>query len=346
MAERSASMLKVEAIRAPKDRYDVAILGGGLAGLTLALQLKRLRPNTAFTACGRPALRPALLSATAALALSTCVAGTASAQTADRQTVNDQFTSQLPKSSTGRNFAADFFNPTDPAAKPPVARKVVIELHKGARWNTDAVPQCKATDAELILMGPAACPAASKVGENVVLVDHGFPEPNRFTTSDVTLLNNANELILVSEIRGVPNVPRNVIRGTVDKNRLEISAGFIPGTPPDGGARKRERATFPARSTMLGRRVRNYLTTPPRCPKSGFWTNRATYTYADGVSQTSVSRSPCVKRRRHCQAAGAGRFSKGRRCGRACGRAQANGPSRPGRCRHGGMRGGSGRRWH
>jgi flavin-dependent dehydrogenase len=32
--------------RKPQDRYDVAILGGGLAGLTLALQLKRARPET------------------------------------------------------------------------------------------------------------------------------------------------------------------------------------------------------------------------------------------------------------------------------------------------------------
>ena len=30
----------------PQDRYDVAILGGGLAGLTLAIQLKRARPET------------------------------------------------------------------------------------------------------------------------------------------------------------------------------------------------------------------------------------------------------------------------------------------------------------
>jgi 2-polyprenyl-6-methoxyphenol hydroxylase-like FAD-dependent oxidoreductase len=34
------------AIRTPGDSYDVAILGGGLAGLTLAIQLKRTRPET------------------------------------------------------------------------------------------------------------------------------------------------------------------------------------------------------------------------------------------------------------------------------------------------------------
>lgn len=46
MPERSASMLELKAIDAPGGRYDVAILGGGLAGLSLALQLKRERPET------------------------------------------------------------------------------------------------------------------------------------------------------------------------------------------------------------------------------------------------------------------------------------------------------------
>ena len=46
MADRSASIPEMKAVRAPHGHYDVAILGGGLAGLSMALQLKRQRPDT------------------------------------------------------------------------------------------------------------------------------------------------------------------------------------------------------------------------------------------------------------------------------------------------------------
>src|SRR5947209_2759971 len=43
----------------PAEQYDVAILGGGLAGLTLGLQLKQARPETSvFIAEKRPGLAP------------------------------------------------------------------------------------------------------------------------------------------------------------------------------------------------------------------------------------------------------------------------------------------------
>ena len=46
MADRSASMLELKALHVPSGHYDVAILGGGLAGLTMALHLKQTRPET------------------------------------------------------------------------------------------------------------------------------------------------------------------------------------------------------------------------------------------------------------------------------------------------------------
>ena len=75
--DRQASSLEIRPLRTAAERYDVAILGGGLAGLTLAIQLKRQRPDTSVAvlekregraacglqggrvhgSCGRPLLR-------------------------------------------------------------------------------------------------------------------------------------------------------------------------------------------------------------------------------------------------------------------------------------------------
>src|SRR3954471_20873141 len=46
--DRQASSLEIRPLRPAAERYDVAILGGGLAGLTLAIQLKGQRPDTAI----------------------------------------------------------------------------------------------------------------------------------------------------------------------------------------------------------------------------------------------------------------------------------------------------------
>lgn len=45
---RGSSIVEIGAVNTPAERYDVAILGGGLAGLTLAIQLKNERPETSI----------------------------------------------------------------------------------------------------------------------------------------------------------------------------------------------------------------------------------------------------------------------------------------------------------
>ena len=44
--DRSKSIIEIGSIREAADSYDVCVLGGGLAGLTLAIQLKQARPAT------------------------------------------------------------------------------------------------------------------------------------------------------------------------------------------------------------------------------------------------------------------------------------------------------------
>ncbi len=44
--ERGRSVVEIAGMRPPAEHYDVAVLGGGLAGLTLSIQIKLARPQT------------------------------------------------------------------------------------------------------------------------------------------------------------------------------------------------------------------------------------------------------------------------------------------------------------
>ena len=219
------------------------------------------------------------LGAAAALAL---LAAPAVAQ-APRQTATDRFTTGLPGEPSGRSFAVDFADPADPEGKPPAISRVELELHEGARFDTAAVPRCAATDPELMARGPEACPADSALGTGEITLDTGLEGPARHPVFDVRYFNAADTLVIVLTQRG--GGARTVLRGAVRANRLTIDVPPLPGAPPDGGANRRERATFAASP---------YLRTPPACPASGVWTNRVTYTYRDGVRQTASSTSPCA----------------------------------------------------
>ena len=230
----------------------------------------------------------AVLAAIGALGL----AGEARAQSEPpRQTYSERFTTDVPGASSGRTYSIDYFRPGDPDAKPHAFAHLRVELAEGARFDTGAIPQCRATDAELMAAGANACPPESRVGSDETVVDTGVPGPGRYFTTDFAFFNNAGELVLLATAREYG--ARVVVRGKIGERTLDIENPMIPGTPPDGAAARSQRGVFEPRSSVRDGRQANYITTPPACPPSGYWVNRIHYTYRDGVEQTVASRSPC-----------------------------------------------------
>src|SRR5688572_19284349 len=120
--------------------------------------------------------RIAIASVIAAAALG---ANAAAVSEPPRQTYSERFTTDLPSTSTGRMYTIDFFNPDDSEAKPHSFSHLHVELADGARFDTAALPQCKASDAELMAAGERACPEGSRVAEDETVIDTGIPGPGR-----------------------------------------------------------------------------------------------------------------------------------------------------------------------
>lgn len=185
--------------------------------------------------------------------------------------------------------------PYDPhAKKPPPVSHVHYQLAPGVRFDTTAIPQCTATDAELMLAGPSACPAGSRVGHDDLVIDEDTSQTSdRYVKEDITLVNERNGLILVSHD---PTGAYVVVHAKVGLDTIDIDVPPFPGTPPDGGAIKTEDAIFYALSGRRGGRTVGYLTTPKTCPASGKWTVHTTWTFrSDGTKQTAADSSPCFR---------------------------------------------------
>src|SRR4051794_39150964 len=210
-----------------------------------------------------------------------CATATAAEPTA-RVEYSDAFTTRAPGSPSGRVFHDEFFDARDASAKPPAVQHVHLQLPKGAHFDTAAVPRCTASDAELMAQGPSACDPRSQVGSEVYSFDTGVDGPNRLVTSDIAFLNNKDELIILSTER--QSGARVAVRGTITRDTFDFDLPPLPGTPPEGGADKREDGTYP---------VTGWLTTPPTCPPSGKWTFRVDYTFRNGEKVTKTSDSPC-----------------------------------------------------
>ena len=234
------------------------------------------------------------------LCLTALLLSASAAGAQERQSASLRFTSGEPGTSTGSDLAVDFRNPSDPAGKPPAIQTLVVRFHPGTRFDTGAVQQCKASDAQLMAQGAAACPPGSRVQQGTLITDSGAPPPlARLTENQLTNFNNQDELVGLAETTSPPT--RVVSRSRVGADSVTIGFPALPGGPPDFllGYKSLRIGGPPAGS---GNRVG--VRTPPVCPASGNWTNTLTFTYRDGVTQSQQTQTPCR----------AGQASLGRPC--------------------------------
>jgi hypothetical protein len=234
-------------------------------------------------------------------ALSALWAAGAAAQpgTGPRETVDQRFTTTRPNSPTGVRFTGSYHAAGDEHGNPPYMWRMVFYPPRGMRYDTRVPQRCSASDVELQVMGPAACPPDSRLGggttEGLFMVPfaddfvfHRYKHP-------VDVLNNTNEQIVLIESEGF-----TVVRGRI---RSDGSIAFKPPTcfptVPVGNCvddyiiQLKTSTMLPPYTRTSSGRVRSYATTPPQCPIRGYWRTTVRFWWSDGSADSVVTKQPC-----------------------------------------------------
>jgi hypothetical protein len=226
----------------------------------------------------------------AGLLLAVLVAATAAlpaiAHAGPRVDFKMTYTSRDVRRSTGVDVWLLYKRPGHPEAKPVPVREERFTFPAGTTFDA-VVPRCTASDLELVLAGPSACPASWVGAGHGDTIMTGFPGEDE-TPVRVEALLDGSELKLVTRPKGFPIwfVAHGKTRGRVTTVTIPRS----PGGPPDGeSALRRVHNVFPARS----RDGHAFTRTPPACPRSHRWTFRASFAFSDGVVEHDAYRMRC-----------------------------------------------------
>jgi hypothetical protein len=235
--------------------------------------------------------------------LSSLWAGKAVAQpgSGPRETVDQGFTTTQPNSPTGQTYSGVYHAAGDPQGNPPYLRRMVFYPPAGMHYDTSVPGQCSASDAELQLRGPDACPPDSRLGDATVegLFFVPFSDSIVFDhyQHHVDLMNNANEQILLVQSEGF-----TVVRGRLQPDgSWEFDTPTCFPAPPTGQCaddyilQLKTSSSIPAYTKTVAGRLLSYITTPPTCPASGLWQTTIRFWWADGSTDTVVSNEPCAR---------------------------------------------------
>jgi hypothetical protein len=224
------------------------------------------------------------------------LAGTASGP---RETIEQGFTTKRPNTPTGLTWAGRYHAEGDEDADPPYMRRMTFYPPSGMRYDTSVPEQCTASDFELSMNGPAACPEGSLIGDGTTEGVFFEPVAQSFVIDEfkhnMYIANNANEQIILVEAEGY-----SVVRGKFQPDgSLEFNPPTCFPTPPTGQCLtdhvlQRGSTSFIPRYT---RESGSYATTPAQCPASGYWTSAVHFWWADGSEDHVVTRAKCRRSR-------------------------------------------------
>src|SRR3954452_4232701 len=136
-----------------------------------------------------------------------------------RQVASLAYTSQVPGTPTGFVGDMSFQNPETPTLKPHTLKRMVVRAPAGAVIDTTVPPQCHASDAQLMIQGPAGCPRDTQIGWGLSVSDNGggggpFP---RYTEATITSFNNQNEVVGVGVPKQLPAL-KLIVRTEIQGN--------------------------------------------------------------------------------------------------------------------------------
>jgi hypothetical protein len=207
-------------------------------------------------------------------------------------TIDQRLTTSKPAAPAGSVFNATYHAAGDPAGQPPYMRGMTFHPPPGQRYDTSVPERCTASDVELYARGVAACPEGSRLGGGTTTSIF----MGQASTLPVDVFNNEGEQIMVVSSPGQASVVRG--RFGPDGSITYESPTCFPnaaGCPVDNALQTGSSVSMPAYTRVVDGVTRSYITTPPKCPKSGRWQQRIRLWWADGTEDTVVTEHPCER---------------------------------------------------
>jgi hypothetical protein len=218
-----------------------------------------------------------------------------------RETIDQTFTATAPASPTGGTFSATYHAADDPSGNPPPLKRMVVHPPLGMRYDTSVPEQCTAPDPALQAFGASACPPGSRLGigyaEGLFFVPFAHDFVFDHFSHSVDVFNNANEQILLINSEG-----STVVRGRFQPDgSVDFELPTCFPSPPAGNCvddyilTLKTLTTIPAYTLSSPDGIRSYATTPPTCPKGRYWSTTVDFFWADGSTDSVVTRQPCSR---------------------------------------------------